>query len=183
MTQNRPPPAFQEYAANMMAKVEYRILTLPQRGLLYSMRLECWVNLALPETSSMLARVLGFSTEDVQSALPAVMRFFALQNGQIICPELEDYRAHLAGIRQKQKEGGKRGAKLVNSRRKPKSIQADSGDSEVDPQVTRTSTRGSSVKLSSVQVSQNQSSVKGINLNDNSTDQWIADYDRASNGG
>jgi len=41
MTPNRTAPAYQEYAASMMARLEYRTLTLPQRGLLYSMRLEC----------------------------------------------------------------------------------------------------------------------------------------------
>jgi len=41
MAPNRTAPAYQEYAASMMARFEYRTLTLAHRGLLYSMRLEC----------------------------------------------------------------------------------------------------------------------------------------------
>ena len=48
MAQNREPPAFQEYAAAMMAKTDYRLMSLAGRGLLYTMRLECWVNLTCP---------------------------------------------------------------------------------------------------------------------------------------
>ena len=40
MTTNRTAPAYQEYAASIIARFEYQTLTLPQRGLLYSMRLE-----------------------------------------------------------------------------------------------------------------------------------------------
>jgi hypothetical protein len=176
-----------EYAAAMMSVVEYRTLTLSERGLLYSMRLECWVNHSLPESPSTLARILGYDVAEVKSALPAVMKFFSFANGQIVSPDLEDYRAYLKRIRDKQKEGGKRGAELSNKNRNSKPIRGGSGcptsNPKDNPQVTRTPTRGSSVQSSPIQLSQNQSSVKGINLNDNSTDQWIADYDKASNGG
>jgi len=73
MAQNRPPPAFQEYAANMMARTDYRILTLAQRGLLMTLRLECWVNLRLPNDPATLARVLGYGSDEVRAALPAIM--------------------------------------------------------------------------------------------------------------
>ena len=46
MAQNREPPAFQEYTASVVAKTEYRVMSLESRGLHYTMRLdlECWVN-------------------------------------------------------------------------------------------------------------------------------------------
>ncbi len=180
MAQNRPPPAFQEYAANMIASVQYRTLSLPERGLLYSMRLECWVNQALPEKVELLAKVLGYSCEEVRQALPAIMPFFAVRGAVIVSPELEDYRAHLAGIRDKQSSGGKRGAAKTNEKRKgaddsPAMPNADkhAGDS----QLTRASTRESLAKPSSDQPSKAQP-VKEGGIHDD----WLGDYDAASNG-
>ena len=86
MSNNRTAPAYQEYAANLIARFEYRTLTLPQRGLLYSMRLECWVNQFLPESPSVLARILGFDVAEVAAELPYVMQFFACENGRIFAP-------------------------------------------------------------------------------------------------
>lgn len=175
MAQNRPPPAFQEYAANMMARTDFRILTLAQRGLLMTLRLECWVNLRMPSDPATLARVLGFDSDEVRKALPAIMPFFAIDDGQLICPELDDYRDHLQAISDKKAEGGKRGAAMTNSKRKSaeiKTAQGPSGDSGI-PRVSRDSL----VQLSSVQPSKTQSLERGI-----STDGWLNDYEAASNG-
>jgi hypothetical protein len=115
MAGNRTAPAFQEYAANMMAQFEYRTLTLSQRGLLYSMRLECWVNQFLPQQPEILARILGFDPAEIAAELPYVMSFFEVENGRITSPELESYRAHLDGIRERQAQGGKAGAAKTNA--------------------------------------------------------------------
>ena len=37
MTPNRTAPAYQEYAASVMAKTQYRVLSLTERGLLYTL--------------------------------------------------------------------------------------------------------------------------------------------------
>jgi hypothetical protein len=100
--QNRPPPAFQEYAATMMAKREYRSMTLAERGLLYSMRLECWENQTLPSDPAKLAKVLGYSAEEIQLSLPAVMPFFTVTGEDILSQELEHYRKYRARIRMDQ---------------------------------------------------------------------------------
>ena len=55
MAQHRDPPAYQEYAASMMARTEYRVLSLEGRGLLYTLRNECWVNGQLPADPATLA--------------------------------------------------------------------------------------------------------------------------------
>lgn len=114
-TQGRKAPAFQEYAAEMMGRIEYRTLSLPQRGLLYSMRLECWVNQFLPESPGVLARILGFDVDEVAAELPYVMPFFESENGRITCPELEAYRAYLDHVRERKSQGGRRGADITNS--------------------------------------------------------------------
>ncbi|MFZ4539599.1 hypothetical protein [Propionivibrio sp.] len=74
--QNREAPAYQEYAASMLAKIDFRTMTLAEQGLLYVMRLECWVNDRLPSNPARLAKVLGRSIEDVTQAIPAVLPFF-----------------------------------------------------------------------------------------------------------
>lgn len=117
MSINRTAPAYQEYAASIIARFEYRTMTMQQRGLLYAMRLECWVNQYLPESPSLLARMLGFDVEEVTAALPHVMAFFAVENGRIVAPDLEIYRERVVSIRSRQAEGGKAGAAKTNARK------------------------------------------------------------------
>ncbi len=131
MSNNRTAPAYQEYAANIIARFEYRTLTLPQRGLLYSMRLECWVNQYLPESPSVLARILGFDVAEVAAEIPYVMPFFAVEDGRIYAPDLEAYRQHVERIRERQAQGGKAGAAKTNARKPAASV--DSGGSSNPP--------------------------------------------------
>lgn len=180
--QNRAAPAFQEYAAAMMATVPYRVLSLAERGLLYSMRLECWVNHGLPENPATLARILAFDVAEVAAALPAVMPFFSIQNGQIISPELDDYRKHIEGIRIRQSEGGKQSA--ANKKDKNRATETKSIKGVHGSQATCKSLAGQPQVLSSVQSSQakpsqKQSLDKGISAE---TSAWVGDYERASNG-
>lgn len=112
--QNREPPAFQEYAAAMLSRREYRAMSLSERGLLYSLRLECWANKTAPADPAILSKVLGYSQDEISAALPAVMSFFTLAGEEIFSPELDDYRAHLAKIRMAQI----RSAKATNIKRK-----------------------------------------------------------------
>lgn len=133
-------PAFQEYAANMMARFEYRTLTLAQRGLLYSMRLECWVNQCLPESPEILARILGFDVAEIAAEIPYVMAFFVVENGRIFAPDLEAYRARVLGIRERQAQGGKAGAAKTNARKTRANTGVSGkppGKSSGKPQVSR----------------------------------------------
>lgn len=123
--ENRPAPAFQEYAAAMLSRLEYRTLTLPQRGLLYSMRLECWVNRYLPESPDVLARILGFDVAEVAAELPYVMAFFQVENGRIFSPELEGYRAHLEARKGAQSDA----ARATNEKRWGRKTLAAAGNS------------------------------------------------------
>ncbi|PKO92381.1 MAG: hypothetical protein CVU16_06435 [Betaproteobacteria bacterium HGW-Betaproteobacteria-10] len=95
----------------MMARIDYRSMSLAGRGLLYSMRLECWVNDQLPADPGMLAKVLGFDANEIKSTLPEVQSFFANVDGFLISPELDNYKIHLEEIRNKQRAGGVKGAK------------------------------------------------------------------------
>jgi len=114
--QNRPPPCFQMYASDMMAKTEYRIMTLADRGLLLTLLNELWVNHNLPADPKILAKVLGFEIREIETSLRAVMPFLMVDGDRLFSPELEDYRAHLASARKKMSDGGKR---AMENRRKP----------------------------------------------------------------
>ena len=109
ISQGRDAPAFQEYAASMMGRMEYRLLNLSQRGLLYTLRLECWVNQSLPRDPKKLAIILGLPVDEVTTGLPYLSKFFHF-NGEILtCIELEKYREYLQEKRNRQSEGGKEG--------------------------------------------------------------------------
>jgi hypothetical protein len=110
MTQNRQPPAYQEYAATMLADIKYRLMSLAERGLMDTMRRECWVNGGLPANPGPLAKILHYDQAEIEAALPAVMPFFAVERGVMVCPELEHYRIHLAEARERQAAGGRRSA-------------------------------------------------------------------------
>ena len=101
----------------MMAKIDYRTMTLAERGLLYSMRLECWVNDRLPAAPDKLARVLGHPAEEVKSALPAVLVFFAEAEGFITSPELDSYKLNLAEARKRMVDGGRAGGQKSAKKR------------------------------------------------------------------
>lgn len=184
MTQDRPPPAYQEYPASMMANIDYRTMSLVGRGLLYSMRNECWVNGSVPADLSKLARVLGFDVAEVQRTLPDVMPFFDTDGESIFSPELEAYREKLKAQRERQAEGGRKGADMTNGARAGRPTGKASGnppgESSGNPRPTRRAPRGLSreslVQNSPIQNSQVQASEGGAN------DAWVSDYERASRG-
>lgn len=115
--QGRDPPAFQVYAANVLASRRFKLLNARDRGVDYSMRLECWVNRSMPADPAQLAMVLGLSADDVAASLPNVMADFALVDGEIVCPELDAYRAHLDRRNLAISEGASKGAALTNEKR------------------------------------------------------------------
>lgn len=144
MAENRNPPAYQEYAATMLANKSFRLMTMHQRGLLFAMRLECWANLEIPNNSKELSAYLGQTvTED---SLQAVLPFFEVEGTRLFSPELDAYRNHLEERREKQSRGGKNGAKITNAKKK----RTDKS------QATRRGSDGSLVQISKEQNSQTQ---------------------------
>jgi len=167
--QNRKPPAYQEYAATILAQLPFRSMNLQDRGLLFTMRLECWVNMRLPNTQNDLAKVLGLPIDEVTRSLSIVMPFFDLQDGFIICPELEDYRTHLADQKKKQSQGGKRGSEITNKKRtvKTKDITSTS-------QLPRQGSNESLVQASTDKLSQTHYVIKeGVSIDDS----WVKKYE------
>ena len=138
MAQNRPAPCYLEYCASMLANFQFRQMPLAARGLLYTLRLECWENHRLPADSKKLASVLRFDETEIVAAMQWLDAFFRVDDGWLTSPDLEDYRKHLADQRRAQSIGGKKGAAKTNA-----------GKSQV--------ARESVVKLNTVQPSTAQS--------------------------
>ena len=96
MAQNLKPPCYQEYAANMLASRNFRLMNIAERGLLYTIRLECWLNKQVPSSSYDLAKYIGYDVSDVKAALTdRVKSFLYEKDGSLTCPDLEDYRKYL----------------------------------------------------------------------------------------
>lgn len=156
--QNRKAPSFQEYAASMMANREFKLMSLPERGLLMTMRYECWENNSVPINVADLAKCLGFEVSEIKMALTSrVKHFFKEFGDSYICPELEDYREHLKDRKLKQSAGGKKGAKITNSAKSREAAVENahirtSNDSS-NSRVTRQASRESLVKLNTNQLS------------------------------
>jgi len=149
----RPAPAYQEYAASRLADRLYKAMSAPERGVFYSMRLECWVNGCVPALKRDLARVLGLEIDEVQRGLTTrVLAHFEERHADdgrmLICPELETYREELDRRHQRQSEGGKQTAAAINKRRQADKLADSLPDSQADSSLVKTRTE---------QQSQNQS--------------------------
>ena len=105
--------------------------------------------------------------------LADVMPFFDLQDGFIICPELEDYRIHLADQKKKQSQGGKRGSRITNNNRLAKTKDITSTPSST-LQLPRQVTNESLVQTSTNKLSQTQFIKKEVaSINDS----WAKEYE------
>ena len=162
MSQNRKPPSYQEYAASILSNRTFRQMSLSSRGLVWSMRLECWENQSVPANPNNLARTLGYQYNDIVEALTTeALSFFVEKDGTYISQELEDYRNYLEERKAAQSKGGKKGAAMTNANKK-------SGQ----PQVTRRGTSESLVKSKTKKQSLDA-------IEDEIPISWISDYEDA----
>jgi hypothetical protein len=105
----RRPPAFMEYAADLLALEQVKLMTLAERGLLATMRCYIWSNDTLPADPKLMARLLGLEPAEVREALTErVKSFFTPAPGQpdrLVCPELAAQMVRLMDRRQRMKRG------------------------------------------------------------------------------
>lgn len=135
-SQNREPPAYQEFAASMLARLDFREMSLGARGLLYTLRLELWVNGKMPADPAKLARLLGCDVGTVRDTLSLLVpAFFASSAGQLVCPELESYRRYQQARRTRLVEGGSAGGKKSAQARKVKKAALPLTDEELSLRV------------------------------------------------
>lgn len=119
----RDAPAFQEYAESLLSHRRFRMANSSERGLLWSMRLECWKNHWVYVDPVKLAKCLSLDVEEVKNALTEnVLFFFERQGDRFICMELEAYRAEL-DARRTQRAGN---AQATNAKKQAKKKSAES---------------------------------------------------------
>lgn len=146
----RKPPAFQMYASDRLADRNFRQMSADERGVLHSIELEFWVNGSVPVDIADLAKVLGFTKDEIETGLTGrVKRHLKVVNSQdglaYIVPELEQYRIAVYNKRAIQSEAGKRTANKRAARRSGGSIatsQAGSSASSSAPSYASSSLRG-----------------------------------------
>ena len=195
----RRPPAFQCYASDTLADRRFLLMSAAERGLLMSMRMACWVSDEIPRDPPMLARVLGLPVDDVAANLKSVLDFFAVvpgNSGNLHDPELDGQRDRLRERRERQAEGGAKGAGVTNKNKSGKPQATESPTTEpANPTSTPTSTPpgespGSSRLLSRAEKNRAEQSgtpslVKGnvqdIQSQSASSDPWISEYQANEN--
>ena len=159
MAQKRDAPAYQEYAASILALAKFKELTLAERGLLYTLKMECWVNQTVPKDIQKLARYIGCEGEELELLLPQVMQFFSVSKDRINSPELDNYRIHLESV----KVGRKKGAIATNAIKAKKKQDAQATDERT--QKVRSSVNSANAKStlpSIVQYSSVKSSTESL---------------------
>lgn len=131
----RPPPAYQEYASDLLADRNYRSMSLVERGLLHTLRLELWVVPTLPGNISDLADLLRIPVEEIEKSFTRrVGAFFEITEHAITCPELDRQKAKLERKRQRQSEGGAIGGLITQGRLRENQANAE-GYPEGHPRV------------------------------------------------
>ena len=85
----RDLPAYLEYASDILSNVNYRLMSLAERGLWDTMRKECWVNHFVPSHASDMAKILHIPEVEIHENLTnRVLSFFCFYEGIFIALNL-----------------------------------------------------------------------------------------------
>jgi hypothetical protein len=156
MKHREQTPAFMEYASDMLANRNFRMMSFAERGLLMTLRLECWVNGTVPSEPAALAELLGRPIAEIEQTLTKrVLEFFTKSGTELRAPDLERYRSEQAIRRARQSEG----ARKTNAKR--------FGERDAK----RTLLRGK--EMSGNERKREEASTGGINT---SADEWLDAY-------
>lgn len=108
----RAPPAFQMYASDTLSDENFKLATMAERGLYWSMLMQCWVSDGVPSDRVELARVLGITLADVEQGLTKrVLSFFEIEGSRLRRRELVEQKETMMLRRREQSRGGRSGAK------------------------------------------------------------------------
>ena len=172
----RPLPYFQCFAADWMASEEYALMSIAERGLLFSMLNATWVNGSVPASSVNLARIIQLDEPEVSAALTErVLKWFASSAGdpaRLTCPELERQRAESIAYRQKLADSGRKGGSTTQARFRGQAANSSQASSlakapEMRCDEMRCDEMKRNASLKKAELTQDQKA-------------WVEDYDKAS---
>jgi hypothetical protein len=165
----KPQPYWTCYAANWNSNRNFKLMNLNERGLLWTLYNEYWVNGALPSDKNELAKYFGFEIKYFESALTAkVMSFFQVANTHLRCPELDDYLENIKSRRESQSTGGRKGYE----NKVKKNLSSSQGIPEGSPQGIP---EGSLNQFTSSQFKSSQVNKKVIDCAENQ--EWLASHE------
>ena len=117
------PPAFQEYPGMALSAESFRLMSLPERGLLMTLRYYCWCNDSMPAEPGQLAHAVGLQEAAVREHFtPAVRGFFEPAEDdqtRLICPALVRQMERLMLRREAQAKSGRDSARKRREKRNP----------------------------------------------------------------
>jgi len=162
----RELPAYLEYASDILANINYRCMSLQERGLWDTMRKECWVNYCVPSNKNDLSKILHIPLNDLESCLTArVLFFFCLDGDNYYCPELNDYREKTLINRELQSIGGAAGGLKTQKKNREAKAKLE-GEVKV---LNRDAENRDEIQGRELSISENEQDIKD----------WIQDYDRS----
>lgn len=107
-------PAYIEYPSDVLNNEIFKSMNMMQRGVLWTMRLYCWVNGDVPSDMKKLAQLLGAKENEMRKAFEdgKIIDFFQKREGteRLFSPDLDAYRDELLNKKIKRQEDGKASA-------------------------------------------------------------------------
>jgi hypothetical protein len=167
-------PAYQEYASDVLASLNWRMMNLAERGLWDTLRKECWVNGSIPSDPTKLAALLNKPVIEIMNGLTALVKSEFLENdGKLTCRELDLYKADILDQRKLQSEGGSLGGRTTqaNIRKKIQSVDRDHSSKE---------DQGNLKVLSRGELIRNEQNCNELSSNEELTSDlknWLDSYD------
>lgn len=115
-----PLPWFRIFSSHYLSDRDFRTASLEERGLVFSMLLECWSNVDIPSELNELSQILSVPSQQVEHALtPKALSFFKQRGNSYYSEYLDEQRNSFLEKRKKQIEGGKKGAAIKSSMANP----------------------------------------------------------------
>lgn len=110
----------------MLSSRAFRLMNTVDRGVCWTIRMECWVIGSLPADPNELGQWLRIDPNEVIMALKlAVPSIFKVENGELTCPELDAHRQrlseHHANLAAWGSKGGKKATANKGNGHKPSS--------------------------------------------------------------
>ena len=179
-SEKRPLPYFQCFASDWMAAEDYALMSIAERGMLFSMLNAAWVNGSVPASSVNLARIIQLDERAVSDALTErVLKWFAASindPARLICPELERQRSESIAHRQKLTEGGRRGGNATQAKYRGQAANSSEASSQASSLAKAPEMRCDEMKRD--EVKRNASSERAELSAEHK--KWLEDYEHTS---